>query len=262
MLYMTAYSSEHNTNATDRRIHRLTDTALTIYNNIKIEDNLHVIMVYSNICHFKRRKYLAEQFRDEMLKTPNVKLYIVELAYGDNPYEITEKDNKQHLQLHTANDNVLWLKECMINLGIQKLLPSCWKAVAWIDADISFDSIHWASDTLRILNGHRDVVQLFNVCLDLDKDGNTMTCYHSLGYQYETRQKYYRSLINFSHSGYAYACTRRFYDVFMKSILEYEIQGSVDYKLALMFFNIDTLAYCEDHKAILDDLKNVSNTVD
>jgi len=252
---MGEYTSEYTTSPIDQRIHRLTDTALTVFNNEKIEDKLNVVMVYSNVCHFKRRKYLAEQFRDEMLKTPDVALYIVELAYGNDPFELTYANNKNHLQLRTSSDNVLWEKECMINLGVQKLLPTNWKAFAWVDCDISFDSIHWASDTLKILNGHRDVVQLFNICLDLDKDGNTMSCYHSLGYQYETRQKYYPSQTGFSHSGYAYACTRRFYDNFMKSILECEILGSADYKLALAFFNMNTLSYCDDHKKILNELK-------
>ena len=52
-------------------------------------------------------------------------------------YINTNANNKKHLQLNT-NNIPLWHKENMINIGIRKLLPNNWKAVAWIDADIEF----------------------------------------------------------------------------------------------------------------------------
>lgn len=45
----------------------------------------------------------------------------------------------------------------MINLGVRYLLPEKWKAFAWIDADIEFENSTWAVDTLKILNGSRDI---------------------------------------------------------------------------------------------------------
>jgi len=66
--------------------------------------------------------------------------------------------------LTTSNlewNQVLWHKENMINLGVQKLLPPTWKAFAWIDADIEFDSPSWAIDTLKVLNGSCDNAILF-----------------------------------------------------------------------------------------------------
>lgn len=44
----------------------------------------------------------------------NVKLYIV---YNNQSFKITEKNNKNHLQLRT--DTPLWHKENMINIGNQ-----------------------------------------------------------------------------------------------------------------------------------------------
>ena len=64
-------------------------------------------MVHINPEKFKRRKYISSRFRDEMLKTPNVTLYIGELAYGDDPFEVTEPNNKNHLQLRTYRNNIL-----------------------------------------------------------------------------------------------------------------------------------------------------------
>jgi len=131
-----AYSYENDQKEIDERVHRLLDNVLTIINNEKIEDKLNVIMVHSNPCKFKSRKYLSEQFRDQMQKTPDVELYIVELAYDDVPFEVTDKNNKNHLQLRTSRKNILWSKENLINLGIKKLLPENYKCVAWIDLDL------------------------------------------------------------------------------------------------------------------------------
>ena len=62
----------------------------------------------------------------------------------------------------------MWHKENLINLAVERLLPSDWKAVAWVDAEVEIESPTFALDTLKILNGHRDIVQLFSHGLDLD----------------------------------------------------------------------------------------------
>ena len=122
-----------------------------IKNNDKIEDFLHTVMVISNPCLYQIRYKLAYEFIERMQKEDSIILYIVELAYGDQEFMVTEENNPRHLQLR-ANIPPLWHKENMINLGIEKLLPSDWKAVAWVDADIEFDNPHWASDTLNVKN--------------------------------------------------------------------------------------------------------------
>ena len=56
-----------------------------LYTSLKsqdtISDTLHVITVISNVCQFKRRYELMEQFIKRMEGFNNVKIYIVELAY-------------------------------------------------------------------------------------------------------------------------------------------------------------------------------------
>lgn len=47
--------------------------------------------------------------------------------------------------------------------------------MAWIDADIEFDSFHWISDTIHLLTNTFDVVQLFSHAVDMDKNENAMT---------------------------------------------------------------------------------------
>lgn len=54
-----------------------------IMNNDPVDDTLHVIAVTSNPCQFARRYILAREFVSRMEQESNVKLYIVELAYGN-----------------------------------------------------------------------------------------------------------------------------------------------------------------------------------
>jgi len=114
----------------------------TIELNGKIEDKLHVIMVVSNPCLYAKRYILAKEFIYRMENEQHINLYVVELCYKDQKFQITDKNNKRHLQLYTETAP-LWHKENMINIGVNKLLPKSWKAFAWIDADIEFESNTW-----------------------------------------------------------------------------------------------------------------------
>ena len=98
--------------------------------NKPIEDKLNVIIVISNPCNYKRRYILAKEFIKRItIDEPDVELYIVELAYGDQNYYLTEKNNKKHLQLRSKCP--MWHKENMINLAVKYLLPKNYKAFAW-----------------------------------------------------------------------------------------------------------------------------------
>jgi hypothetical protein len=217
-------------------------TKEAIQHNQLIDNVLHVVMVVSNPCRFLRRYSLARQFMLRMEREPNIKLYVVELCYKDQKYILTQKRNPRHLQLRT---NVpLWHKENMINIGIKKLLPSDWKAVAWIDADIEFESNTWASDTLKILNGHSDIVQLFSHAIDMDASELTMSVFNSGGYQHEKGNPYKQG-INYWHPGFAWACTRKAYEQ-MGQLYQQGILGSGD--------NIMMMSLIQNvHKAINDD---------
>ena len=86
------------------------DIQQTILNNDRIEEKLHVVMVISNPCNFKRRIKLAKEFIQRMKTNTDVILYIVELAYLCNDkFCITKPTNPRHLQLKTKVP--LWHKE-------------------------------------------------------------------------------------------------------------------------------------------------------
>ena len=207
----------------DIRVDR-NDIKEAILNNEKIEDKLHVIAVISNPCEFTTRYVLMEEFMIRMQSEPNVELYVVELAYGKQKYYMTNKGNRKHLQLR--GNYVLWHKENMINLAVKELLPRSYKAFAWIDGDLEFESQTWAEDTLRSLNGSRDIIQLFSHCVDMNPTKGAMSV-NSAGYGYAKGLPFSSKMPNLWHPGYAWAITRRAYEK-LDGLYQYGIVGSGD----------------------------------
>lgn len=211
------------------------NTKELLLNSEPIEENLHVIAVVSNPCNYKIRYQLATEFIHRMEKEPNIILYIVELVYNEQEFVITSSENKRHLQLRGKTP--LWHKENMINLGIKYLLPTDWKAVAWIDADVEFDSAHWATDALKLLNTEtKDFVQLFTHCIDMNYDKTIMNIFTSFGYQYCNNFKKGVGT-NYWHPGYAWACNRTAYDKIGK-IYDSAILGAGDNIFSHAFINL------------------------
>lgn len=202
-----------------------------IVNNEPIDNKLHVVITISNPCLYARRYILIKEFIQRMeLEETDVIVYVVELAYKNQKFIITNPKNKRHLQIRT--EVPLWHKENMVNLGIRKLLPSDWKAVAWLDSDIEFENPTWAMDTLKILNGTKDVVQVFSHCIDMSHQMETMMIFTSFGNQFVKQMNYTKKPLNFWHPGYGWACTRKAYDK-MGGLFDKAILGSADNIMAL-----------------------------
>lgn len=209
------------------------DIKLAIKNNDPIEDMFHVILVISNPCMYGKRYKLMNEFVHRIEEEEDrVLLYVVELAYGDQSFFVTQSDNSRHLQIRTRTP--LWHKENMINLAVQRLLPSNYKAFAWIDADIEFDSLSWATDALKLLNGSKDVIQLFSHCVDMDADKTTLRIFHGFGYSYSKQKEISHGGIDFWHPGFAWAMTRKAYEK-MGGLYDKAILGSGDSIMALAF---------------------------
>lgn len=200
---------------------------LNTYVPPSVEDTLHVVAVISNPCLYRRRYELARGFFQRMNRTPHVVLYVVELVYGDQPYAVTDAKNPRHLQLRA--DSPIWHKENMINLGVRRLLPSNWKAFAWIDADIEFTNPNWARDTLRALSEYA-VVQPFAKSVHLDSlNRPTSVEYPSVGYVVQ-----HKNLISYGNCGYAWAMTRTAYER-VGGLYEHSIMGGGDAIMSMAF---------------------------
>lgn len=213
--------------------YKVNEIKYAIKNNDPIEDKLHVILVISNPCLFARRYILLKEFVKRMEEEEeDVVLYIVEMAYKKQKFIVTEAGNKRHLQVRC--EVPLWHKENMINLGV-KMLPPSYKAFAWIDADIEFDSVTWAKDALRVLNGSKDVIQLFSHAVDMYRDETNIHIFNGFGYSFCKKKKYSKGGSDFWHPGFAWAMTRKAYE--RVGIYDRAILGSGDHVMALSMIN-------------------------
>ena len=206
-----------------------------IKNNEPIEEKLNVIIVVSNPClYIKRYKLLNDFVKRIEDQEEHVNLFIVELIYGKQKYIVTDKNNKNHLQIKT--DIPIWHKENMVNLGVKMLLPVDYKAFAWIDADIEFENSTWALDTLKILNGCKDVVQLFSHCVDLNYDDTTLNTFNGFGYSFTKEKPYTTKGLDYWHPGFAWAITRKAYEQ-CGGLYDKGVLGSGDSIMALSFIS-------------------------
>ena len=206
-----------------------------ILNNDPIEEKLNVIIVISNPCQFASRYILAKEFIKRIEEEEeHINLFIVEMIYPNQQFILTKKNNKNHLQLKT--DIPLWHKENMINIGVQKLLPKNWKAFAWIDADIEFENPTWALDTLKLLNGSYDIVQLYSQCLDLNENNLINKVFTSFCFKYVKGDPYSSEGNNYWHPGFAWACSRKAYEK-MNGLFDWGILGSGDNIMAYSLIN-------------------------
>ena len=219
----------------DNLTYKVNDLKYAISNNDPIEEKLNVIIVISNPCLYAKRYILCKEFIKRIEEQEeNINLYITELAYNKQKFIITNKNNKKHLQIRT--NTILWHKENMVNLAVKSLLPTNYKAFAWIDADIEFENNSWAQDTLKILNGYKDVVQLFSHCVDMDHDETTMNIFNSFGYNLNKGKKYTTAGKDYWHPGFAWAITRKAYEK-IGGLYDKAILGSGDSIMALSFIN-------------------------
>jgi hypothetical protein len=233
----------------DNIYYKQNDIKYAIYNNTPIESKLNVIVVISNPCLYAKRYILFKEFLKRIEEEEqHVSVYVVELIYKNQKFIITDNKNKNHLQIKT--DVPIWHKENMINLGVKYLLPKNYKAFAWIDADLEFENNSWALDTLKILNGSKDVVQLFSHCVDMDKNCDNLTVHNSFGYSYNKNKKYSVKSKDFWHPGYAWAITRSAYEK-IGGLYDKGILGSGDSIMALSFINkckdIQNINYSDDY---------------
>jgi len=134
--------------------------------------NLYVITTHFNPHRFKSRVRLYGDFARHV-EASGATLLTVEAAFGDRPFEVTQSDNPMHVQLRTST--VLWHKERMCNLGIQRLyqLAPDAKNIGFFDSDISFSNPKWVEDTVHKLM-HYPVVQPFGTAINLDANEEPM----------------------------------------------------------------------------------------
>lgn len=218
---------------------------------------LWVISVVSNPIRYKSRIELFKKFAHKLGN--HVNHLVVEMAFGDRDYEVTERNNPRHLQLRSFEE--LWHKENMINLGVQYLsqLDPTWQYVAWIDADIEFQRSDWAQETVHALQ-HYQFVQMFQTASDLGPHGEVLQTHNGFAWNY------LRGVVDMDskgygygyvgHPGYAWACRREAFDA-TGGLIDTAILGAGDHHMALALIGRVKASYpktiSQDYKDMMDD---------
>lgn len=162
---------------------------------------MNIITVYYNFSNYKSRYEVSKKCVEYFSKISNINFYIVELAYGDQKFMLTDSLNKNHLQLRC--NYPLWHKENLINIGINKLLSDDWQYIAWIDCNILFENTDFIEKTMVKLQDY-DFVQMFSKIKYINQNNQSETTYDSFIYV-ASKNEYSPS----AKPGGAWACTKK-----------------------------------------------------
>ncbi len=215
-----------------------------------MNNTLHIITVIFNPAGYEKRYQLYREFITHVSSFPGVKIYTVELAIGNQEFQVTNSDNPYNLQLRTYQQ--MWFKENLVNIAVKNLLPDDWQYVAWIDADIEFENFNWVKETVEKLKKY-DVVQPFSTALDMGKHGNIISIWKSFGYVNNESiiEPYLEVEPNKFNAakvtpGFAWACDRYAWET-MNGLLDRCIIGSGDYHMAMALVGrIQETFHCDD----------------
>jgi hypothetical protein len=192
-------------------------------------NRFHVLTVVSNPIRYESRYKLYHRFRRHMEEC-GIKLWTVEVAFGHREFEVTRSDCEHDLQLRTHGE--LWHKENALNLLVERL-PTDWKSLAWVDADIEFANWRgtkaWYLETLHALQHHR-IVQLFQNAVDLGPNHEALQIHQGFAYSYVTGKPKGKCYTHW-HPGYAWAIRRKAFDA-MGGFIDWGILGSGDAHMA------------------------------
>lgn len=144
------------------------------------DQKLHVAVMYSNPLRWATRRQLFNDFRKRTAASPNVVLYVGEVAYGDRPFEVTSAANPLDLQFRSTGE--LWLKENVLNLVVQRF-PANAQYFAYLDGDIVMSRYDWALEAIHLLQ-HYGAVQLFSQFTDMDAKQRPLGVTNGFTYEY------------------------------------------------------------------------------
>lgn len=144
--------------------------------------NFFVVTVISNPVRFMRRYEIYWRFK-EMCQCAGVKLVTVEQAFGERPFMVTQESDALNVQVRSFEE--LWLKENMINLGLERARQHGATKIAWIDADCApmQPPRRWFEETWHALQ-HYEFVQMWSTMVDLDETQCVVASGTSFMYNY------------------------------------------------------------------------------
>lgn len=183
-------------------------------------DILYAIIPYYNFFGNQKR---IEGLNILINKYKNIKNLKIILSEGivDSEYELPDFSNEIFKHKKYYYNQKIWIKENLINLIIQKELPSEWNYVCWIDADVLFRQKNWVDKTLDGLK-NSDLIQMFDFALMAKPNSTKIESFYT-GYVNSIINKDlpFKDL-NFEssdpkigmkgHCGFSWAITKNFYN--------------------------------------------------
>lgn len=197
-------------------------------------NDFYVIAVISNPARYATRYKLYLDFKERMKKA-GVKMLTVEASFGERSFKVSSTD-ELHLQISSLDE--VWHKENMINLGVQRL-PSSWKYMAWIDADISFTRDDWALETVQQLQ-HYQVVQMFQSAIDLGPNNEHIQMHNGFMYSYLSGMNNPTPYYTNWHPGYAWAINRDAFNS-VGGLIDKGVLGAGDRHMALSLVDMPSV---------------------
>ncbi|MDQ3076897.1 MAG: hypothetical protein M3Q63_02490 [bacterium] len=174
------------------------------------------ITTFFNPEHYNNKHSNYRVFREHS-KRQGLNLVTVELAFGNAPFELTQKDADILIQIRGTQKNILWQKERLLHIALSYVPLTCTKIV-WLDCDLIFKNDAWIKETSEKLDVFF-AVQPFEASVRLKKglqsiDENTIQ-FGFLPHQKKYSSAYYKAYfkendVNFAQSnpGYAWAMRR------------------------------------------------------
>jgi len=180
---------------------------------------------------YSRNRFSVECFRNfkKRLEKQGVKLYAVELSFGDQEYLLGGED--VYLRLRT--NTILWHKESLLNILVKRLPPHI-KKIAWLDSDIKVEAEGWGETLSGLLDRHK-IVQLGRTHEYLNREGKVERSHRTTGYGIHHNEK---DWMNFSkhHPGLAWAASREFFSD-CGGLFSYCLAGGGDGAMVPIFAN-------------------------
>jgi hypothetical protein len=186
-----------------------------VNNELSNDNTLHIIGVISNPARWQSRIRLFKEWRERMLKYPNIKLYVVEGVYGDRQPECAPEEGQDYSYMTVNLNSQMWLKENLIVIGEKNLFPRDWKYMMTCDCDVQFEDHDFALATIHQLQTY-NVVQPWSHALDLDFHGGVSQTFTSFGFLNATGKQIGhgnpKEPYIYGHTGFCVAMTKYFWE--------------------------------------------------
>lgn len=189
------------------------------------------VTTYFNPSGFRTKRINYDLFVDALARN-DIRCLTVECAFRDQPFELPRSRDV----IRTRARDVMWQKERLLNIAIERLPARCTKVV-WLDCDILFDDPDWVARTSAALDEYR-VVQPFETAVRLppyvthdDGRGETWRSFGAVLTE-DPLALILGVFDKHGHTGFAWAARR---EVLAHGLYDVCIAGSGDHMMAHAF---------------------------